>query len=111
VLCAAVSLCPTLSVNRDQFPDCGFRVQGDVLDLECVCNGEICPMGVATSCAQAQQLMSTQTELSVCSQVSEGRCTGGTPAPPSSSGTSGTCDHQCQAQCGGDPSCYQMCGC
>jgi hypothetical protein len=68
-LCTYISLCPTLGVDHDQFPNCGFRIRGDVIDIECICNGALCPMGSPTSCAQAKQLMTSQTELGVCQQV------------------------------------------
>jgi hypothetical protein len=110
-LCRAMSLCPSLTVDPDAFPDCGFRVSGDIIDLECACNGSLCPMGTATTCSDAAQLMQTQSELAVCAQVSEGRCSGGVPMPtPSSTAPSG-CDATCRDMCAGDPSCYKICGC
>jgi hypothetical protein len=106
-LCTYISSCPQLGVDHDKFPDCGFRIRGDALDLECVCNGVLCPMGVPTSCAQATQLMNAQTEIGVCQQVAEDRCT--TLQAPSNGGT--TCDKNCESQCFGDSSCIKGCGC
>ncbi len=59
VLCLGISSCPNLVVDQDLFPGCGFRVHSspDVLDLECACFGQICPIGVATTCDQALALM------------------------------------------------------
>ena len=108
-LCTYVSLCPTLGVDHDVYPNCGFRLHGDLIDLECVCQGVLCPIGVPTTCAQAKELLSSQTEYAVCAQVNEGRCTalgtaGGTTPPAS-------CDRNCAAQCHGDTSCMKSCGC
>lgn len=105
-LCAQISTCPEVRVDRDQFPNCGFRVHGDAIDLECGCQGALCSMGSAATCQQATALLAGQTEPQVCMQVSEGRCLG-QPVP----GGSSTCDHLCASECGGAPSCLQMCGC
>jgi len=109
-LCLGISTCPGLTIDPDAMPGCGFRVSGGgaTLDLECVCNDYVCPVGVATSCAQAKTLLSSQTEPQVCTQVNDGRCVQGTPTtpPPSSS-----CDKTCESECGGDPSCIKACGC
>ena len=113
-LCRAISLCPTLTIDPDVFPDCGFRVtSADIIDIQCACNGALCPMGTATKCADVVALMQSQSQLSVCSQVSEGRCSGGvtTPAPTTTGTGTGTCDPQCRAMCAGDPSCFTLCGC
>ena len=112
-ICTGISLCPGLVVDHDVYPDCGFRVKGNVLDLECACGSDVCPIGVPQTCTQAQSMLSSQSEGTVCAQVAEGRCTPGTPAP-SSGGTTGggsTCDKACEGECGGDPSCIQSCGC
>ena len=108
-LCTYVSICPTVGVDHDVYPNCGFRLRGDVLDLECVCDGVLCPIGVPATCEQAKELLASQTELAVCAQVNEGRCTTigagtGTTTPPS-------CDRNCSAQCHGDESCIASCGC
>jgi hypothetical protein len=108
-LCAALSLCPTIVVDPDLYPNCGFRVRGEVIDLECVCSGSLCPIGVAATCAEAKQLLAGQNATMVCSQINEGRCT--SAAHPAPSGSSSPCDHTCSSQCGGDPGCIKSCGC
>lgn len=106
-LCIGLSSCPGLVVDQNELPGCGFRVTGGAsIDIECACSGSICPLGVATSCAQAKSLLASQTYAGVCIQVSEGRCTSGTAQPPPSN-----CDKTCASQCGGDPTCLQGCGC
>lgn len=107
-LCEQISTCPGVDVDPGVFPDCGFRIQsGSTLDLECLCNTALCPVGVATSCAEAAQLLAAQNEFSVCEQEAEGRCVEqGTPTTTSSS-----CDKTCESECAGDPSCIQLCGC
>ncbi len=74
-LCTYISVCPTLGVDHDLYPNCGFRIRGAVIDLECVCQGMLCPMGAPTTCTQAAQLMTNQNEIQICLQVDEGRCT------------------------------------
>ena len=108
-LCLAVSLCPNITIDTDMFPDCGFLIHQDVIDIECACSGALCPLGVPQTCADAQNMLAQQTQAQVCLQVNDGRCSGTAPAP-SSAGT-GSCDKDCQAKCGGDPSCFQLCGC
>ena len=107
-LCEGISTCPTVQVDPGAFPDCGFRVQsGATLDLECLCGTSLCPVGVATTCAQAAQLLADQDELLVCELEEEGHCVE-LVAPPTSSSS---CDKSCESECGGDPSCMQLCGC
>jgi hypothetical protein len=113
-LCTAISLCPTLAVDHDVYPNCGFRIRGQAIDLECACSGALCPIGAPATCEQAARLLSGQTELQVCSQVNEGRCTTPTPQSTSSSASSSgssTCDRTCAGECGGDPGCVKLCGC
>ena len=107
-LCSAISLCPSLVIDSDAWPGCGFRVNGAVIDMECACSGALCPIGVAPSCADAARLLGGQTQPQVCLQVGDGRCV--TPAARGT-GTTSSCDRDCAAQCGGDPSCVQICGC
>ncbi|HEY8041657.1 MAG TPA: hypothetical protein VIF15_17750 [Polyangiaceae bacterium] len=109
VLCEQIDTCPGLDVNQGVLPSCGFRMNTGGLDLECLCGDALCPIGVPTSCAQAAQLLDRQSSLTVCQQQGEGRCVQLTA--PDAGGTSSTCDKNCQAQCAGDPSCMQMCGC
>jgi hypothetical protein len=106
-LCTAISLCPKLAVDHDVFPNCGFRIHGQAIDLECACSGALCPVGAPLTCDQAAQLLSGQSEIQVCNQLNEGRCTAGTPAQTSPS----TCDRTCAGECGGDPGCVKLCGC
>lgn len=77
ILCLGISSCPGLSVDQDLYPGCGFRVHDGtgVLDLECACYGQICPIGIATTCDQAATLMQNQSQYMVCMQINEGRCT------------------------------------
>ena len=115
-LCVATSMCPELVVDTQALPGCGFRVRGATVDLVCACGEMICPMGVFTTCAQARELLTSQTEGLVCAQVGEGRCTGpgatgGTSSSSSSSSGAPGCDKQCIADCGGGEACASVCGC
>ena len=76
-LCVGISSCPNVTVDQDLYPGCGFRIHDGtgVLDLECACYGQICPIGVASTCDQATALMQNQSQYTVCMQVDEGRCT------------------------------------
>jgi hypothetical protein len=76
-LCSGISTCPSLTIDSDLFPGCGFRIHdaADVIDMECACYGQICPIGVASTCTQATALMQNQSQYTVCIQVDEGRCT------------------------------------
>lgn len=111
-LCAVTSMCPSVIVDRDVFPSCGFRIRGAQVDLLCACTGSLCPIGVFGTCAQAAELLAKQNEVTVCAQVNEGRCTTGGGAS-SSSGSSGTktCDRACLTECGGGAGCAELCGC
>jgi hypothetical protein len=109
VLCAQIDTCPNVTVDPEAYPDCGFRVHdGTMLDLECLCDGALCPIGIPSSCDDAKRLLDAQSSLLVCEQLSEGRCVAiaGTDA-----GLSGSPCSACAAQCGGTPSCFQACGC
>lgn len=77
VLCVGNANCPSVSVDQDLYPGCGYRIHADptVLDLECSCYGQICPIGIASTCDQATALMQDQSQYTVCMQVDEGRCT------------------------------------
>jgi hypothetical protein len=108
-LCEQLDACPGLAVDPGAFPDCGFRVDGDTrLDLECVCDNALCPVGVPTSCTQASQLLAAQSSLIVCGQLGEGRCV---ELVPPDAGRTGACDQACASSCAGAPSCIQLCGC
>lgn len=78
-LCTAISTCPTVLVDHDLYPDCGFRMKAGTTSatsmiLECACSGALCPVGVPTTCAQAQKLLAEQNESLVCNKIAEGRC-------------------------------------
>ncbi len=109
-LCLGTAACPQLTVDPSVYPECGFRPQsGATLDLECVCTGFLCPIGVPSTCDDAAKLLQQQTEAIVCAQVSDGRCIGaGTGVD---AGQGGTCDPSCRDSCVGDPTCIQLCGC
>ena len=113
-ICTGNSSCPNVSVDHDIYPDCGFRVVGQnaTLDIECACqDGMLCPVGIASSCAEAAQMLQNQTEATVCEQVSEGRCSQGTGASSGGSSTQNNCNADCEAQCAGAPACISACGC
>ena len=75
VLCSGISSCPNVYVDYDLYPECGYRVRGAVLDLECACYGKLCPIGVTSSCSEAANLLASQSQYTVCAQINEGRCT------------------------------------
>lgn len=107
-LCLGISSCPGVRVDPDQFPDCGYRIAGRAIDLECLCGDLLCPMGSAASCLDAQALLAEQSAQAVCANVAEGRC----QLVQGTSGSSrSTCDRDCRAQCGGAPGCLTLCGC
>ena len=109
-LCLATSECPKLVVDNAAMPHCGFRIRGTAAELVCGCGDSICSMGTYTTCAQAAKLLSSQSELQVCTQVSEGRCSLRAPAV-SSTTTNAPCDRQCLKECGGGAGCASLCGC
>jgi hypothetical protein len=109
VLCTGISLCSAVTVDHDQFPDCGFRINGTALDLECDCDGQLCTLGVPATCAAASQILADQTEVLACEAVNNGTCTALGAADAGT--TTGTCDQECESSCGGAPSCIQLCGC
>jgi hypothetical protein len=109
-LCETIDLCPGLGVDPSVFANCGFRVGGPVaIDLECLCGTSLCPIGVPTSCSGAAQLLAAQTALTVCEQVSEGRCIQFRSTDSGSAASS--CSSQCQTDCAGVPDCLLSCGC
>ena len=105
-ICSENTLCPKTIVDHEVYPSCGFRIVGTLLDIECACEGYLCPLGTATTCAQAASLMESQTQWSVCSQVDEGRCTKGSGTAT----TTKTCDEDCRIKCTTNE-CEQRCGC
>jgi hypothetical protein len=110
-LCAAIDTCPNVVVDPDVYPDCGFRLHdGTTLDLECLCSGALCPIGIPTTCDDAARLLDAQSSLLVCQQVAEGRCVAIAGAGADAGSSNSPCS-ACAAQCGGSPSCFQACGC
>lgn len=107
-LCATIDLCPGVLVDREIYPDCGFRVPSSTIELACVCGEFLCPIGTALGCTQAQRLLATQSGAAACLQASEGRCA---PLHPSTPGGGASCDQTCLAGCVGDPTCVTLCGC
>jgi hypothetical protein len=107
-ICTSISLCPGLAVDHELYPDCGFRVSGTSLDLECLCGDYVCPVGTALSCAGARQLLAGSTEAAVCIQQNDGRCA---PRQAAGSGSTSTCDRNCAENCGSSPGCLELCGC
>ncbi len=110
-LCASTTQCPSVVVDQSVFPGCGWRVVSGAADLQCDCNGMMCPIGTPSSCGDAAMLLSTQTQGTVCQGIAEGRCT--TPGGASSGGPprGGNCDKNCAADCAGNASCLMLCGC
>jgi hypothetical protein len=107
-LCTSISSCDGLAVDHDAFPNCGFRVGGSTIDLQCLCADALCPMGTSLSCAQARQLLADSTETLVCAQQNDGRCAARSvtePVPTSS------CDRSCAEECVNSPACLELCGC
>jgi len=107
-LCLGISSCPSVRVDPDQFPDCGYRISGSTIDLECLCGDSLCPMGSAASCLDAKALLSEQSAQGVCAGVADGNCQ---VVKQTSSSSSSTCDKDCRAQCSGVPGCITLCGC
>ena len=107
-LCLGISSCPNARVDPDQFPDCGYRIAGSTIDLECLCGDSLCPMGSAASCLEAKALLAEQSAQGVCAGIAEGRCH---VVQGSSHSTASSCDKECRAQCGGVPGCVTLCGC
>lgn len=107
-LCLGISSCPGVHVDPDQFPECGYRIMGSAIDLECLCGDALCPLGAAASCLDARALLSEQSAQGVCAGIAEGRCT---TLSETSNRASPSCDQQCRAQCSGVPGCLTLCGC
>lgn len=114
-LCAATSMCPNVVVDTQAMPSCGFRVRSGVVDLVCACGTAICPVGAFATCAEASQLLATQTEQGVCVQIAEGRCLESNGAPPpgrgDARGGNPACDRGCLSDCGGGAGCASVCNC
>jgi hypothetical protein len=99
-------------VDPDQLPDCGYRISGSAIDLECLCGDSLCPVGSAASCGDAKALLAEQSAQSVCAGIAEGRCSVvRQSAGKAGSNTSSSCDKNCRAECSGNPDCIALCGC
>jgi hypothetical protein len=107
-LCLGISSCPTVRVDPDQFPGCGYRISGSRLDLQCLCGDSLCPMGAAASCQDAQALLAEGSAQAVCASIAEGRCP---LVEQTAHSSSSSCDKQCRASCSGVPGCITLCGC
>jgi hypothetical protein len=112
-LCLGITSCPTVLVDPDQLPGCGYRISGNVIDLECLCNDSLCPVGPAASCADAKALLADQSSQGVCAQIADGRCTMvAQAATTAAASASSSCDQNCRAECNGDDlGCITLCGC
>lgn len=112
-LCEEITNCPSVDVDPGAFPNCGFRLHAaSTYDVECWCGDYLCPIGAPTSCTTAGQLLDQQgSSLIVCQQASSGSCLLPGTDGGSGSSSSSSCDKACEAQCGGDPGCIQLCGC
>lgn len=110
-LCLGNTLCSGILIDQEAYPRCGFRISGNALDVECSCGGFLCPLGAAATCDDLETLLANSNEGTVCSQLGGGTCTQGTPMSTSTTSGGGTCDPVCRSECGGDPTCIQLCGC
>jgi hypothetical protein len=118
-LCQYISSCPSLSLSPQVFPECGFQINGDALDPECLCdNHYLCPVGHPTSCTEAAAEASGDTTYdSVCEQEVTGGCTDLTAGTSSTSSSSGgatpttTACQSCINACGNVPTCIDACQC
>jgi hypothetical protein len=107
-LCLGISLCPGVRVDSEQFPDCGYRIAGNKIDLQCLCGDSLCPMGSAASCLDAKALLYEQSAQGVCAGVADGRCQ---RVAQTAHTSSSSCDKECRAMCSGVPGCLTLCGC
>jgi hypothetical protein len=119
-LCTGITECPTITVDPSVFPECGFYISGNALDLECLCSGYLCPMGNTPTCSAVASLLESTNEGTVCAQVSNNGCSQlPTQGAGGSGGTGGSgaseagssCDPTCESMCAGEPDCIQLCGC
>lgn len=112
-LCSGTTLCPGAVLDANELPGCGYRTLVPSFDLECVCNGtDLCPIGVAATCADVSTLLTKRTLVDICNQVGAGTCKD--VSRGSGTGTGGgssTCDRGCAADCAGSAVCLQGCGC
>jgi hypothetical protein len=109
-LCLGTTECPKVSLDTDSFPDCGFRTTTGSYDLECVCNGNtLCPVGVASSCAEIGDLFAHKSLADFCNQEDCKEIAPSTTSKPMT--RSPNCDSSCADDCAGNAVCVQGCGC
>jgi hypothetical protein len=73
-LCLAISACPDDVIDPDLYPECGYQIRGNTYLMLCLCQGFLCPIGVPQKCSDIAELLQSQSVLSVCAQINEGRC-------------------------------------
>jgi hypothetical protein len=111
-LCSGTSACPDVVVDGKELPGCGFRTVSPSFDLECVCNGtDLCPIGVAATCAEAADALAGRSLNDICNQVGSGTCRSLVDAPAKGKPGSSACDRACAIDCAGSPTCLKSCGC
>ncbi len=112
-LCQSTTQCPAVIIDQSVYPGCGWRIVGNIADLQCDCNGLLCPIGTPTTCGQATDLIAAQSQGTVCQGIAEGRCTNpaSTGGGSGGGGTPSSCDKNCAADCAGNASCLMLCGC
>jgi hypothetical protein len=115
-LCLGISICPGVTVDQSVYPGCGFLVNGDTINVGCVCGSELCPLGATATCSAVEMLLAQQNEGAVCAEASAGGCTqlaaGTSTSSSSGGGSSSGCDMTCEQECDGDPTCIEYtCGC
>jgi hypothetical protein len=110
MLCESLSTCPSVTVSQNTFTQCGFLVVGSAVELECECSGYLCSAGTITTCGVAEQILTQQTSVEVCNQLSAGGCHFEGLSGGSGTGSAG-CNTTCMSSCVGDPQCVQACGC
>ena len=81
-LCRAIGACTDTALDPDQFPHCGFRLNGNKTELACACVGSLCTVAPEITCASARDFLASTTELSACANVSEGKCQAAKPTTP-----------------------------
>jgi hypothetical protein len=117
LLCLYISSCPSLVLNPQVFPQCGFRIYGNAIDPECLCGNYLCPIGSASTCSEAATEASGDTNYdSVCEQSVTGHCldlnaSGSSSSGSSSGSTTNPACQTCVQNCDNVPACIDACGC
>src|SRR5580658_3185906 len=113
-LCAGSSECPSVNVDPNVYPDCGYFFNGGLVYLACLCSNNLCPIGQPTTCAQAAALLQSSNEGTACAEADNNQCTmlsSGTAADATTIGTTDAgsgCDQTCYSACAGEPDCIQL---